>query len=124
MHERIGVLMRTSILMVLLSIGNLSAELDGKLYWRNGDSIGGSLVGGAKDAIQWDTKLFLGWFGPRGLASIVFIVMVVAEKLPGQSTLVSTVVWNILLSVLAHGLTANPLAKMYSERVKARSGAT
>ena len=74
--------------------------------------------------LHWDTKLFMGWFGPRGLASIVFIVMVVGEKLPGNDTLVSTVVWTILLSVIAHGLTANPLSKVYSERVKSRGGAT
>jgi NhaP-type Na+/H+ or K+/H+ antiporter len=73
---------------------------------------------------RWDTKLFIGWFGPRGLASIVFIVMVMAEKLPGNDTLVSTVIWTILLSVIAHGLTANPLAKIYGDRVKARGGAT
>jgi NhaP-type Na+/H+ or K+/H+ antiporter len=72
--------------------------------------------------LRWDTKLFLGWFGPRGLASIVFIVMVAAENLAGHDTLVSTVVWTILLSVVAHGLTANPLAKRYGGRVKARGG--
>ena len=69
---------------------------------------------------RWDTKLFLGWFGPRGLASIVFIVMVMNEHLPGSDTLAATVVWTILLSVVAHGLTANPLAKLYGDRVKAR----
>lgn len=69
-----------------------------------------------------DTKLFIGWFGPRGLASIVFVVMVVAENLPGQETLNATVVWTIVLSILLHGLTANPLAKLYGARVKARGG--
>jgi NhaP-type Na+/H+ or K+/H+ antiporter len=73
---------------------------------------------------RWDTKLFLGWFGPRGLASIVFIVMVVAESLPGNDTLVSTVVWTVLFSVVAHGLTANPLARIYGGRVKARGEVT
>jgi NhaP-type Na+/H+ or K+/H+ antiporter len=58
------------------------------------------------------------------LASIVFIVMVVAESLPGNDTLVSTVVWTILLSVVLHGVTANPLAKFYGVRVKARGGTT
>jgi NhaP-type Na+/H+ or K+/H+ antiporter len=33
--------------------------------------------------MRFDSKLFLGWFGPRGLASIVFIVMVIGEDLPG-----------------------------------------
>jgi NhaP-type Na+/H+ or K+/H+ antiporter len=64
-------------------------------------------------------KLFLGWFGPRGLASIVFIVIVLNENLPGGETLMMTVVWTIILSVIAHGLTANPLAAVYGNRAKA-----
>ncbi len=63
-------------------------------------------------------KLFLGWFGPRGLASIVFIVIVLNEQLPGEETLRMTVVWTILLSVIAHGLTANPLAALYARSKK------
>jgi NhaP-type Na+/H+ or K+/H+ antiporter len=65
----------------------------------------------------WD-KLFLSWFGPRGLASIVFIVIVLNERIPGGETLRTTVVWTILLSVVAHGLTANPLAALYARRQK------
>jgi NhaP-type Na+/H+ or K+/H+ antiporter len=61
-------------------------------------------------------KLFLGWFGPRGLASIVFIVIVLGEGLPGGETLRTVVVWTILLSVIAHGLSANPLAARYGAR--------
>ena len=61
-------------------------------------------------------KLFLGWFGPRGLASIVFIVIVLNEHLPGSETLRAVVTWTIVLSVVAHGLTANPLAAMYARR--------
>jgi NhaP-type Na+/H+ or K+/H+ antiporter len=71
---------------------------------------------------QPDTRLFVGWFGPRGLASIVFIVIVAGEHLPGQSTLAQTVAWTIMLSVLAHGLTANPLAAAFAARIKARGG--
>lgn len=58
-------------------------------------------------------KLFLGWFGPRGLASIVFIVIVLGEDLPGGETLKVVVAWTILFSVIAHGLSANPLAARY-----------
>lgn len=71
-----------------------------------------------------DTQLFLGWFGPRGLASVVFIVMVAAENLPENETLVATVAWTIVLSIVAHGISANPLAKLYGDRVKARGGVT
>jgi NhaP-type Na+/H+ or K+/H+ antiporter len=66
--------------------------------------------------LRTDTKLFLGWFGPRGLASIVFLVIVMQEKLPGADTLVATVVVTVVLSILAHGLTANPLAARFGAR--------
>lgn len=59
-------------------------------------------------------KLFLGWFGPRGLASIVFAIIVLNENLPGGYTLAMTVVCTVILSVFAHGLTANPLANIYA----------
>jgi NhaP-type Na+/H+ or K+/H+ antiporter len=72
---------------------------------------------------QTDTKLFIGWFGPRGLASIVFIVMVAAQNLPENEVLIATVTWTIVLSVVLHGISANPLAKIYGKRVKARGGA-
>lgn len=64
------------------------------------------------------TKLFLGWFGPRGLASIVFAVMIIHHKIPGGDTLVSAAAMTIVLSVFAHGLSANPLAMAYSTHVR------
>jgi sodium/hydrogen antiporter len=58
---------------------------------------------------------FLGWFGPRGLASIVFAVIVVEEaQLPGAETILLTTYLTIGLSVVAHGLTAAPLAERYA----------
>jgi NhaP-type Na+/H+ or K+/H+ antiporter len=72
--------------------------------------------------LKRDTLLFMGWFGPRGLASIVFVVMVIAEKLPGNDTIVAVVVGTIMLSVFLHGLSANPLASLYGARVDARGG--
>ncbi len=61
------------------------------------------------------TVAFLGWFGPRGLASIVFAVILVEEGgLPHESLLVTTIVVTIGLSILAHGLTASPLANRYA----------
>jgi NhaP-type Na+/H+ or K+/H+ antiporter len=78
------------------------------------------LVAGAGQ--RSDTKLFLGWFGPRGLASIVFIVMVMDKKLPGNDTLMAAVNWTVALSIIAHGLSAVPLSTSYAQRVKARDG--
>ena len=56
-------------------------------------------------------KLFIGWFGPRGLATIVFAILVLDEKLPGNDTIMLAAGWTVLLSVIAHGVTANPLVK-------------
>jgi len=67
--------------------------------------------------LRSDTLLFMGWFGPRGLASIVFVVMVIGQQLPGNDRIVSAVTWTITLSVVLHGLSANPLAKIYGARV-------
>ena len=61
------------------------------------------------------TVAFLGWFGPRGLASIVFAVIAVQEAhLTVAETIVRTAYVTVGLSVFAHGLTASPLAKRYS----------
>jgi NhaP-type Na+/H+ or K+/H+ antiporter len=61
------------------------------------------------------TVLFLGWFGPRGLASIVFgVVVVEASGLPHTSELVLALTVTIGLSVLLHGVTAAPLARRYA----------
>lgn len=72
--------------------------------------------------LHWETRLFMGWFGPRGLASIVFVVLVQDELHPGSEILATTVTWTILLSVLLHGLSANPLSKAYGARIAARGG--
>jgi len=60
------------------------------------------------------TTAFAGWFGPRGLASIVFTVIVLDEgHLPGIKTITVVVVFTIVLSVYAHGLSARPLVDRY-----------
>jgi NhaP-type Na+/H+ or K+/H+ antiporter len=63
-------------------------------------------------------KLFMGWFGPRGLASIVFGVIVINEHLPNGGTITMTVVCTIALSVVAHGLSANPLVAALTARIR------
>jgi NhaP-type Na+/H+ or K+/H+ antiporter len=58
---------------------------------------------------------FLGWFGPRGLASIVFAVLIVESNgtLPHERVLLATIYATVGLSVLLHGLSAAPLARRY-----------
>ena len=72
--------------------------------------------------LRTDEKLFIGWFGPRGLASIVFGVIVLHSHLPGGGTMTMTVVCTILLSILLHGLSANPLVATLSKRLRASAG--
>jgi NhaP-type Na+/H+ or K+/H+ antiporter len=66
--------------------------------------------------LRADEKLFMGWFGPRGLARIVFAVIVIENRLPNSDILSMTVACTILLSVLAHGLSAHPLVAALADR--------
>ncbi|MGV9821448.1 cation:proton antiporter [Nocardia xishanensis] len=60
------------------------------------------------------TTVFVGWFGPRGLATIVFGVLLIQESdLPHEQTLLIAASATIGLSVYAHGLTATPLTDRY-----------
>jgi sodium/hydrogen antiporter len=64
--------------------------------------------------------LFMGWFGPRGLASIV-LGLIVAEEAPllaGRDEMMLVVALTVLLSVLLHEVTAAPLSAMYARRVE------
>ena len=61
------------------------------------------------------TLAFLGWFGPRGLASIVFAVIVIEESnLPHEHLIALAIYLTVGLSVFAHGLSAAPLADRYA----------
>jgi len=61
------------------------------------------------------TVLFAGWFGPRGLASIVFAVLILQAEIGGGVELVlDTIALTVLLSVILHGITAPPLTARYA----------
>jgi NhaP-type Na+/H+ or K+/H+ antiporter len=66
--------------------------------------------------LAWVSVLFAGWFGPRGLASIVLGLIVVAEapQLAGRDEIETVVASTVLLSVLLHGITATPLSAAYA----------
>ena len=65
------------------------------------------------------TVLFMGWFGPRGLASIVLALVYLVHEtgLPGTSTIRIAVMATVLLSIFAHGLTAQPGINLYARRI-------
>jgi NhaP-type Na+/H+ or K+/H+ antiporter len=61
------------------------------------------------------TVAFLGWFGPRGLASIVFAIILLDDtELPHLHTLLLAITITIAISVYAHGLSARPLTERYA----------
>jgi NhaP-type Na+/H+ or K+/H+ antiporter len=67
------------------------------------------------------TVLFVGWFGPRGLASLVFALLALEELGPVADDPVAVITLTVLLSVLAHGLSAAPLAARYGRTVTRRA---
>ena len=66
------------------------------------------------------TVVFMGWFGPRGLASIVLGLVYLEQqtKLPGEDTIRLAVMATVLLSIVAHGLSAMPGIARYARGVK------
>jgi NhaP-type Na+/H+ or K+/H+ antiporter len=71
--------------------------------------------------VHWSTTLFIGWFGPRGLASVVFLLMALRSlEEAGIDTglLLVTAGWTIMLSVILHGVSAGPVAAWYGRRAK------
>ena len=68
------------------------------------------------------TVLFMGWFGPRGLASIVFLIIGIdglQDSGMVREHFAAAAAWTVLLSVVLHGLSAGPLAARYGRRVAA-----
>ena len=65
--------------------------------------------------LRLPTVLFLGWFGPRGLASILFGILVIDNAdLPHEPLIFGLVMLTVLFSIVAHGLSAAPLARRYA----------
>lgn len=76
-----------------------------------------SLIG---TGFTWQTVGFIGWFGPRGLASIVFALLAV-EELGSDGSVIADVTGivavTVVLSVFGHGMTAGPLSVKYGQWV-------
>jgi sodium/hydrogen antiporter len=64
-----------------------------------------------------ESVLFIGWFGPRGLASIVLLLITIndAPGIPGLNTIAVVVTTTVLFSVFLHGLSANPAINWYAK---------
>jgi NhaP-type Na+/H+ or K+/H+ antiporter len=72
-----------------------------------------------KTGLHADSVLFIGWFGPRGLASIVLLLITLNEApdIPGLQTIAVVVSITVLFSIVAHGITANPATTWYARKM-------
>ncbi len=72
------------------------------------------------EGLRPSSRLFIGWFGPRGLASVLFLILI-AERMPSalNDTVQTVVCITVVLSVALHGITAAPMASAYGKRFKA-----
>ena len=73
--------------------------------------------------VQPATTLFLGWFGPRGIASILYTLLILeAANFPGREAIFAVMALTVLLSIIAHGVTATPLAALYGRAMGEADG--
>ncbi len=70
--------------------------------------------------LDFSTKLFIGWFGPRGIASILYVLIVTYKigSTTEHETVYATIALTILLSIFAHGFSAGPLVSLYGSTHK------
>jgi NhaP-type Na+/H+ or K+/H+ antiporter len=69
--------------------------------------------------MSWLARGFIGWFGPRGLNSLLLALLAVQAHVPGAETVLAVAGWVVVVSVLLHGITATPLAIWYGRRTAA-----
>jgi NhaP-type Na+/H+ or K+/H+ antiporter len=67
-----------------------------------------------RSGLRWPTVAYIGWFGPRGLASIVLGLITLEEHIPGVATVSAVIAVTVGISVYAHGATSVPLAARYA----------
>ncbi len=74
--------------------------------------------------LKLPTQAFIGWFGPRGLASILFLLIAVEHDEMGRLSEIEAVVYvTVFLSVILHGATASPLSRLYGKSAAAKADA-
>jgi NhaP-type Na+/H+ or K+/H+ antiporter len=69
---------------------------------------------------NFSTMLFIGWFGPRGIASILYVLIIIGKinTIDGHEKIFAVITLTIFLSIFLHGLTAKPFANLYGNNLK------
>jgi len=66
--------------------------------------------------LSWGTIGFIGWFGPRGIASVLYLLMMVIDLgREGYRQIIAVITLTVLLSIFLHGITAIPFSKFYQK---------
>jgi len=74
-------------------------------------------------SLQWSSRLFLAWFGPRGLASILFALLIAEQSGVPDIDLIEAIVFTTAsASIVLHGITAGPLSTLYGRSVSIHEG--
>lgn len=70
--------------------------------------------------LRSDSLFYMAWFGPRGIASILFgLIVLEGSNVANKEVIMSIVVITVVMSVIAHGMSAYPLSRWYGQRMKA-----
>ena len=72
-------------------------------------------------AISWAARSMIAWFGPRGLTSLLFALLIVQSGLPQSVKLLSVIGTVVIASVVLHGMSATPLSSWYGRLVQRRT---
>ncbi len=68
--------------------------------------------------VDWATTAFLSWFGPKGVATMTFALLVLAQPIPGNERIFQLAALVVLCSCIAHGLTDTPGSEWIARRAE------
>lgn len=76
------------------------------------------LLATAGEGLSAAQQVMIGWFGIRGIGSVFYLLFVLRDGVDVQvaDTLVSLTLWTVVASIVAHGITAQPLMHRYMQR--------
>ncbi len=81
---------------------------------------------GTRTRLDWQTKAFMAWFGPKGVATMTYSLFILGEGIPGATEITNLAALCVVTSIIAHGLTDTPgsdwMAR-HAERVRLRARA-
>ena len=66
--------------------------------------------------VDWATKAFMAWFGPKGVATMTFSLLVLGQPIPGSERIFNLAALVVVCSILAHGLTDTPGTEWIARR--------